>query len=87
MNIISDLYKLVMAANWNPLRKIPDIGLRHLLMQLLAWMWSIIFSLYFGSWLVFGLTASAHFLLIFGVFMTAIIFNKGGKYGSNNKNL
>ncbi len=79
MNIISDLYKLVMDANWNPLRKIPDIGLRHLLMQLLAWMWSIIFSLYFGSWLVFGLTASAHFLLIFGVFITAATFAKASE--------
>ena len=82
-----DLYKGVMDANWNPLRKIPDIGLRHLLMQLLAWMWCIIFSLYFTSWVVFGYTAVAHFLLIFGTFMTAIIFNKGGKYGSDNKNL
>jgi len=72
-----------MDARWNPLSKIPDIALRHLLMQLLAWMWCIVFSLYFTSWVVFGFTAIAHFLLIFGTFMTAIIFKKGGEYNQN----
>jgi hypothetical protein len=37
-------------------------------------MWCIVFSLYFGSFLIFGITASAHFLLIFGTFMTAATF-------------
>ena len=47
---------------------------RHLIMQVLAWMWCIIFSLYFGSFVVFGITAAAHFLLIFGTFITAATF-------------
>jgi|TARA_B110000858_G_C17445487_1_gene311767 hypothetical protein len=80
--IFLETYQSVMDAKWNPLSKIPSIALRHLLMQLLAWMWCIIFSLYFTSWVVFGFTASAHFLLIFGTFMTAIIFEKGGKFNS-----
>ena len=42
------MYSGVMDAEWNPLRKIPDLALRHLIMQILAWMWCIIFSLYFG---------------------------------------
>ncbi len=80
--IFLETYNSVMDAKWNPLSKIPSVSLRHLLMQLLAWMWCIIFSLYFTSWVVFGFTASAHFLLIFGTFMTAIIFDKGGKFKS-----
>ena len=60
------MYSGVMDAEWNPLRKIPDLALRHLIMQILAWMWCIIFSLYFGSFVVFGITAVAHFLLVFG---------------------
>ena len=43
-------------------------------MQLLSWMWCIIFSLYFGSFVVFGITVAAHFLLIFGTFITAATF-------------
>ena len=72
--LFMQFYSGVMDADWNPLRKIPDLALRHLIMQVLAWMWCIIFSLYFGSFLVFGLTAAAHFLLIFGTFMTAATF-------------
>ena len=68
------MYSGVMDADWNPLRKIPDLALRHLIMQVLAWMWSIIFSLYFGSFVVFGITAAAHFLLIFGTSITAATF-------------
>ena len=73
-NLFMQIYSGVMDADWNPLRKIPDLALRHLIMQVLAWMWCIIFSLYFGSFLVFGLTAAAHFLLIIGTFMTAATF-------------
>ena len=73
-NMFMQIYSGVMDADWNPLRKIPSVALRQLIMQLLAWMWCIIFSLYFGSFLIFGITASAHFLLIFGTFMTAATF-------------
>ena len=37
--------------NINPLRNIPDTKSRHLIMQILAWMWCIVFSMYFE---VFG---------------------------------
>lgn len=63
-----------MDAEWNPLRAIPSVSMRHLIMQLLSWMWCIIFSLYFGSFVVFGITVTAHFLLIFGTFITAATF-------------
>jgi hypothetical protein len=49
MNVLfMEIYNGIMDAKWNPLSKIPDIALRHLLMQLLAWMWCIVFSLYFS---------------------------------------
>lgn len=47
---------------------------RHLVMQLLAWMWCIIFSLYLGSITAFGISASIHALLIAGVFITLGVF-------------
>ena len=63
-----------MDADWKPLWAIPSVSLRHLIMQLFSWMWCIIFSLYFGSFFILGVTAAAHFLLIFGTFMTAATF-------------
>ena len=71
---IYEMWNSVMNAEINPLRHIPDTNTRHMVLQVLAWMWCIIFSLYFGSFLIFGITASAHFLLIFGTFMTAATF-------------
>ena len=63
-----------MDADWNPLRKIPDLALRHLIMQVLAWMWCIIFSMYLGSIVAFGISVVIHALLIAGVFITAGVF-------------
>ena len=81
--LFMEIFNGIMDAKWNPLSKIPDIALRHLLMQLLSWMWCIVFSLCFTSWVVFGFTAVAHFLIIFGTFMTAIIFKKSSEYNQN----
>ena len=43
---IHDSWNVVMNSKHNPLRNIPDINTRHLVMQLLAWMWCIIFSIF-----------------------------------------
>ena len=69
-----DIWKMVMDWRYNPLRHIPDTNTRHLVMQMLAWMWCIIFSMWMGSIVVFGISAIAHALLIAGVFITAGVF-------------
>ena len=68
---MSSIYNLIMDSRYNPLRHIPDTNTRHLVMQMLAWMWCIIFSMWMGSIVVFGISAIAHALLIAGVFETA----------------
>jgi formate hydrogenlyase subunit 3/multisubunit Na+/H+ antiporter MnhD subunit len=45
-----------------------------MVMQVLAWMWCIIFAMSVGSVTVFGISAIAHALLIAGVFITAGVF-------------
>ena len=71
---MSNLYNIIMDSRYNPLRHIPDNNTRHLVMQMLAWMWCIIFSIWMGSIVVFGISAIAHALLIAGVFITAGVF-------------
>ena len=68
------IYSLIMDSRYNPLRHIPDTNTRHLVMQMLAWMWCIIFSMWMGSIVVFGISAIAHALLIAGVCVTAGVF-------------
>ena len=68
--MIKQTWALVMDSERNPLRHIPDINTRHMVMQVLAWMWCIIFSMYIGSIAAFGISASIHALLIAGVFIT-----------------
>ena len=58
----------------NPLANIPDLGVRHLVMQILAWMWCIVFSMYLGSIVAFGISAVLHVILIAGIVLTVGTF-------------
>jgi len=71
---IAENWDLVMNAKVNPLRNIEDLQTRHVVMQLLAWMWCIIFSMSVGSITVFGISAIAHALLIAGIVVTVATF-------------
>ena len=68
------LYHLIMDSRHNPLAHIPDTNTRHLVMQVLAWMWCIVFSIWMGSILVFGVSASIHAILLAGIFVTVGVF-------------
>ena len=68
--MIKQTWSLIMDSEKNPLRHIPDINTRHMVMQVLALMWCIIFSMYIGSIAAFGISASIHALLIAGIFIT-----------------
>ena len=68
------LYHLVMDSRHNPLSHIPDTNTRHLVMQVLAWMWCIVFSMWMGSILVFGVSAVIHAILLAGIFITVGVF-------------
>ncbi len=68
------IYNLIMDSTKNPLSNIPDVNTRHMVMQILAWMWCIIFSLYLGSFLAFGISAILHAVLLAGIFITVGTF-------------
>ena len=73
------LYHLVMDSRHNPLSHIPDTNTRHLVMQVLAWMWCIVFSLWMGSILAFGVSAAIHAILLAGVFVTVGVFETANR--------
>tara|TARA_A100001011_G_C13842318_1_gene647504 strand:+ start:67 stop:426 length:360 start_codon:yes stop_codon:yes gene_type:complete len=71
---IYDCWNGVMNHDRNPLRHIPDTNVRHMIMQVLAWMWCIAFSMYFGSMWVFGITAFAHVFILLAIVLTVATF-------------
>ena len=71
---IVNTWNSVMNANVNPLRYIPDLNTRHMVLQVLAWMWCIIFGFIVSSWTVFGISAIAHVALLAGICLTVGTF-------------
>ena len=76
---IYDSWNGVMNMDRNPLRHIPDLNVRHMVLQVLAWMWCIVFSIFLGSYLVFGLTAIAHVLLLAAIAITVGTFDTANR--------
>ena len=70
---VVDAWNGIMNYERNPLRHIPDLQVRHMVMQVLAFMWSGVFALLIAeSITVFAYSSIAHI-----VFITAIVITVG----------
>ena len=67
---VYDSWNSVMNAEVSPLRNIPDTMVRHMVLQILAWMWCIAFSMIVGSFVVFGISMVAHVVLLAAIAIT-----------------
>ena len=79
---IYDSWNGVMDADINPLKHIHDINTRHMVLQVLAWMWCIVFSMYIGSIFVMGVTMIAHVIFLAAIVITVATFETA----KNNSN-
>lgn len=82
-NFLKDSWNGVMSVEQNPMRHLP-LPTAHLVMQVLAWMWSIIFSLAVGSYVAFGITMLSHALVLAGLFVTLAVFRVAGDQAAEN---
>ena len=71
---VYDSWNSVMDMNKNPLRHIPDLQTRHMVLQILAWMWATTFSLWVGSIYAFGVSTVAHLVIIAAIVVTVGTF-------------
>ena len=55
------------------LKHIPDLQVRHMVLQVLAWMWCV-FSMYVGSFFVMGVSMIAHAILLAAIVATVGTF-------------
>ena len=72
---ILDSWNAVMDNEHNPLHHL-DLATQHYFMQVLGWMWSMVFSLAFLSIYQFGLVWMAHLMLFGGIAMTVAVFRE-----------
>ena len=77
-NFVVSSWDALMDSRHNPLRHL-DLASQHYFMQVLGWMWSMVFSLTFFSIFQFGVTWAAHLLLIGGAAMTVALFRESEK--------
>ena len=71
---IYDSWNGVMDMDRNPLRHIPDLNTRHMVLQVLAWMWCIVFSMWIGSFWIMGASMIAHALILGAIVITVATF-------------
>ncbi len=81
---VVESYELVMDSSKNPLRHL-DLASQHYIMQALAWMWSMVFSLSFLSIFYFHYVWGAHILVLGGICFTVGIFRRAESQALNMK--
>ena len=77
---IVDSWNGIMNYERNPLRHIPDLQVRHMVMQVLAFLWSGVFALLIAdSITVFAYSSVAHIALISAIVITVATFKVAEK--------
>ena len=71
---VYDCWNSVMDDRRNPLSSIPDFGTRHMIMQVLAWMWCIVFAIVVGSMWAGLFSMMLHTLLLGAIAITVATF-------------
>ena len=76
----------IMDHRLNPLRHIPDLQVRHMVMQVLAFMWSAIFALQTSNiFMNFAISSIAHVAFVTGIVITVATFKVAETTGFNFK--
>ena len=71
---IYNSWNVVMDSDKNPLSVIPDFSTRHMIMQILAWMWCIVFAVIVGSMWAGVMSMVIHTLLLGAIAVTVATF-------------
>ncbi len=71
---IVNMWNSVMNADVNPLKNIPSLQARHMILQILAWTWASSFALAYGSLWIWGFSMIAHLRIIAAIVVTVATF-------------
>ena len=79
---IYDLYRFFFDLKVNPLRHMPSPYTQFILMFYLSVMWTVIFTLWAGYTIYWGIySVGGHLLIVGGFFMTGLLFEDAEKNG------
>ena len=73
-NIVLASWNFIFDYNKSPLRNIPEGNIRHMVYQLLGWMWAISFGLAIGSYTFLAVSLIGHVVLIGAAAMTVAVY-------------
>jgi len=77
----------MVAASWSfifdhevsPLRNIPDVPTRHMILQILGWMWAVAFATAIGSYALLPVSLIGHAILIAAAAITTATYTVAAK--------
>jgi hypothetical protein len=72
--LIADAWNFIFNHEVSPLRHIPDVGTRHMILQILGWMWAVAFSVAIGSYALLPASLIGHAVLIAAAAITAATY-------------
>lgn len=72
-------WNFIFDSNVSPLRNIPDVATRHYVLQALAFMWAVAFSIAIGSYTIFAASIVGHTVLIGAAAITVATYTAASK--------
>ncbi len=79
VRLVSSIWNFIFDHEKSPLRHIPDFGVRHMVFQMLGWMWAIAFSLAIGSYTFLVASLVGHAILIAAIAITVATYATAAK--------
>jgi len=76
---IYNSWNMVFDHRYSPLKNIPDVHVRHMILQVLAYMWVIAFSIAIGSWSGFLWSMLGHIALLTAITVTVATYKAAEK--------
>jgi len=74
LKLIAFAWNFVFNHEVSPLRHITDVGTRHMILQILGWMWAVAFSVAIGSYALLPASLIGHAVLIAAATITAATY-------------
>ena len=72
--LIADAWNFVFDHEVSPLRHIPNVGTRHMILQILGWMWAVAFAVAIGGYAMLPASLFGHAVLIAAAAITTATY-------------
>ena len=72
--LITDAWNFIFDHEVSPLRHIPNIATRHMILQMLGWMWAVAFAVTLGSYAMLPASLIGHAVLIAAAAITTATY-------------